>query len=243
MSKTAEKGHAKNIANLELLNNHILELGNKYNPSNPKLSLTNLQTIYNNAFAQQKNVNTLIAPYSLAVDNREEIFKPLNTQITKLRKAYKATQGVDNAQMDDFMTISRKLKGIKKVKVAATNNPEQEQKQHSTAQLSYDQRTNNMDLMISLLQNTKNYNPNEVEHQVATYQELKNQMLATTQAVTKAYIPLNTARSNRNAIMYNDEDNLVDTATKAINYLFSILDSKSSEYKAISKIKFVRVFK
>ncbi len=241
MSAKLERGHAKNIANLNLLNTHIIGLDESYKPSNPKLLLDNLQAVYKNALKAQKLVNTSLAPYSIAVNNREIIFKPLSKQITKLRKAYKATQGVNKAQVEDFMTIARKLKGIRKVDNTNPLDPVSEQKKHSISQLGYDQRTNNMDGLISLLENTPNYNPNEEVYQVATLQKLKDQMLQTTQSVAKAFVPLNKARNNRNDLMYTTEDNLVDTANKTINYLLSILETQSSQYKAISKIKFIKI--
>lgn len=238
MASTSEVGHAKNIANLNVLNTNIMALGAMYNPSNPKILLDNLQNVYTTALAQQENVNNLVAPYSVAVDEREQVFKPLNTQLTKLKKAYKATEGVTQVQLDDLMTIIRKLKGVRKTKLTVASTAEEEQLSHSTSQMSYDQRTNNMDLLISLLQNTPNFNPNEVEYQIATYQEKKGIMLLKTQAVIDTYIPLNTARSTRNNTLYISDDNLVDTAQKAKDYLFTILNANSAQYKAISKIKF-----
>ena len=238
MASTSEVGHAKNIANLNLLNTNIAALGNIYNPSNPKLQLAYLQNLYTTAFNYQESVNNLVAPYSLAVDEREIIFKPLNRELTKLRKAYKATDGVTAVQLEDFMTVIRKLKGVKKATTKTSTDSEEAQNAHSTSQMSYDQRTNTMDLLISLLQNTANYNPNEAEYQVATYQAKKTLMLQKTQAVADAFIPLNNARSTRNATLYNNDDNLVDIANKAKDYLFTILDANSAQYKAISKIKF-----
>jgi len=238
MASTSEVGHAKNIANLNLLNTNIIAVGAIYNPSNPKLLLTNLQTIYTNAFNQQENVNNLVAPYSIAVDERETIFKPLNRELTKLRKAYKATEGVSPVQLEDFMTIIRKLKGVRKTAIIASTNPDEAQTNYSTSQMSYDQRTNNMDLLIALLQNTPNFNPNETEYQIATYQNKKVQMLVKTQAVADTFVPLNNARSLRNTTLYNSVDNLVDTANRAKDYLFTILDASSAQYKAIAKIKF-----
>ncbi|WP_293871945.1 hypothetical protein [Flavobacterium sp.] len=123
MASTSEVGHAKNIANLNLLNTNIIALGAIYNPNNPKLLLTNLQSVYTTAFSQQTSVNNLVAPYSIAVDGRETIFKPLNRELTKLRKAYKATDGVTQVQLEDFMTIIRKLKGEKKSKDNPTTDP------------------------------------------------------------------------------------------------------------------------
>jgi hypothetical protein len=238
MASTSEVGHAKNIANLNLLNTNIIAVGSSYNPSNPKLLLANLQSIYTNSFAQQGNVNNAIAPYSVAVNEREIIFKPLNRELTKLRKAYKATEGVTQVQLEDLMTIIRKLKGVRKTPIKESTNPDEAKVNHSTSQLSFDQRTNNMDLLISLLQNTTNYNPNENEYKIATYQDKKVQMLAKTQAVANTYVPLNNARTSRNNSVYLSEDNLVDTANKAKDYLFTILDSNTAQYKAISKIKF-----
>ena len=66
----------------------------------------------------------------------------------------------------------------------------------------------------------------------------KAQMLQATQNVANTFIPLNTARSTRNNSLYLSEDNLVDTFNKAKDYLFSILESNSAQYKAIAKIKF-----
>jgi hypothetical protein len=238
MTSTSEVGHAKNIANLKLLNTQIIALGNTFNPSNQKLLITNLQSTYTIAFNQQQAVNNLVAPYSVAVDERELIFKPLNSQLTKLRKAYKVTDGVTAAQLEDFMTIIRKLKGVRKTKIATSDIQNQEQIIHSTSQMSYDQRTNNLDLLISLLQNTPNYSPNETEYQINTYINLKQNMLIKTQAVSDAFVPLNNARSERNTTLYSSEDNLVDLANKAKDYLFTILNSSSTQYKAIAKIKF-----
>ena len=238
MASTSEVGHAKNIANLNLLNTNIIALGSIYNPSNSKLKLSNLQSTYTTAFAQQESVNNLLAPYSVAVDAREAIFKPLNRELTKLRKAYKATDGVTNVQLEDFMTIIRKLKGVRKKVAKASTNPEEAELNYSTSQMSYDQRTNTMDALISLLQNTPNYNPNETEYKVAAYQSKKAEMLLKTQAVADTFVPLNNARSTRNNTLYNSDDNLVDLANKAKDYLFTILDTSSEQYKAIARIKF-----
>ncbi len=238
MASSSETGHAKNIANLNLLISNISALGSIYKPANSKIQLSNLQNLYDTALAQQEDVNSLLSPYALAVDAREAVFKPLNRDLSKLRKAYKATEGVTTQQLEDLMTIIRKLKGVRKTKLTSPTEPDQADDIHSVSQLSYDQRTNNMDALISLLQNTPNYNPNEIEYQVKTYQSKKNQMLATTQSVADTFIPLNNARSLRNATLYQAEDNLVDVANTAKDYLFTILDSDSAQYKAIARIKF-----
>lgn len=238
MASTSEVGHAKNVANFKLLLNNFAAIGAPYNPTNPQLQLTFLQNKYTSAFNIQKSVNDLLAPYTMAVDTREQLFKPLNKELTKLRKAYKATEGVTTVELDNLMTIIRKLKGEKKSKPKSQAETPDEAETHSTSQLSYDQRTNTLDALISLLQNTPNYNPNEPEYQVATYQAKKEAMLEATQKVAETFIPLNTARSERNKELYLADDNLVDIAIKAKDYAATILDTNSAQYKAIAKIKF-----
>lgn len=234
MASNSEVGHAKNIANLNLLNTHIVEIGEIYKPSNSDLLLTKMQSIYTKTFADQKLVNQLTGPNSDAIKDRDALFKPLNKDLTKLRKAYKTTKGVTPEKLEGLMIIIRKLKGVRKEPLEKPKNNEEEKKNHSVAQLSFDQRTNNMDLLIAYLQNTENYNPNEVEYKIATYSNKKDKMLATTGAVNKTFVPLNTARTNRALSM----DNLVDTANLSKNYIATILDEKSPQYKAIAKIKF-----
>lgn len=241
MASTSETGHAKNLANANLLNTYIIQLGAAYNPSNPNLLLANLQNIYTTCNTNQEAVNTFVAPYTFAVDAREAIFAPVNKKVTLIRKAYKATEGVTPAQMEDFMTIARKIKGTRKSTTSPTTDAAEEQTQHSTSQMSYDQRTNNYGLLISQLQNTPNYNPNETEYKIVTLQAEKNAMLQATQNVANTFVPLNSARATRNNSFYLAENNLVDTYNKAKDYLFSILDNKSVQYKAIVKIKFRKI--
>lgn len=239
MASNSEVGHAKNIANANLLISQATAMGSTYNPTNPALQITNLQDLYNNAFAQHQQVNTLKSPYTLAVNNREQLFKTINPLITRIRKAYKATQGVTPAQVEDFMTIARKIKGVSKK--SSTTTPDTAQAQHSTSQMSYDQRTNHFDEFIGFLQNTPNYAPNESDYQVSKLQTLKANMLQATQQVADTYIPLNNSRTQRNNTMYLSQDNLVNTFNLAKNYILSVVDKPSTQYSAVQRLKFIKL--
>lgn len=241
-SSTSEKGHAKNLANLDFLITFIVSLAETYNPSNPNIKLNVLQEMYTNCFSLQKSVNNLTAPYTDAVNNRKILFNPLNKFLTKLLKAFKATEGVNKEKIENFKTIYNKIKGASSTTKPKTADPAAtEAQKHSTSQLSYDQRTNNIDLLVALLQNTANYNPNEAEYKVVSIQNLHQNMLTATKAVNTTFVPLNKARDNRNKAFYQDANNLVDTATIAKTYILSILDSSSTQYKAIFKIKFSKI--
>ncbi len=237
MTTSNEKGNAKNIANALLLIEFIIELGTTYNPTNSKLSLSNLQSIHQLAAFQQQQVNALLAPYALAVDNRELIFSSLNKKVTKLHNVLKTTEGITKLQLEDFMTIARRIKGKRLSKI----NPEEGTTHHSISQLSYDQRTNNFDILISFLINTPNYNPNEIEFQLDALQQFKIQMLQATEVTNTTYIALNKARSLKNDTMYRSQNNLVDTFNKAKIYLLTIIEAETLQHKAISNIIFRKI--
>lgn len=236
MASTSEVGHAKNVAHFNLLKTHVNALGPIYNPTNSILLLTNLNDVYAAANAVQHAVNELTAPYAFAVDDRDAEFKPLSPNLTRLRMAYKVTDGVTQAHMDDLMTIIRKLKGKRNPATASASGTGTIQ--HSVSQLSFDQRTNNMDLLIAHLVNTPNYAPNEAEYTIAGYKDKKIRMLLKTQAVADTYIPLNSARSARDYALYQAPDNLVDVGNKVKDYISTILPKSSPQYKAIMAIKF-----
>lgn len=60
-------------------------------------------------------------------------------------------------------------------------------------------------------------------------------MLARTQAVANAFVPLNNARNTRNQTLYNDENNLVVTSNKTKDYLFTICDTVQFNTKPFKK--------
>ena len=112
----SEKGKAKTLANTGLLLTHIYAKGENYKPSNAKLLVPNLEAVSTKATQVQSELNFVQAPYSNAVLQRENIFLPLNRYISKLRKAYKAVYGLTEQQLENFMTVARKIKGARKTK-------------------------------------------------------------------------------------------------------------------------------
>ena len=238
MASTSEKGHAKNIANAALIINYASQFGATYNPSNAKIKLNNLEMVFSLSKSKFQETLDLIPPYTLAVNNRENIFAPQKKKVSALRKVLKATEDVTPNLMEDFQTISRRITGARK-KSINTNN--EDNVHHSTAQLSYDQKVSNYSQLIDFLKNVPNYNPNETEFQIVTLEFEKNEMLAATANVNNTYIPLTNARTSRNQAMYHGNDNLIDIFNTARTYLLTIVPKNSTNYKAINKIVFTKI--
>lgn len=231
----SEKGHAKNVANTELLLALIQQKEDIYLPSNPKLSIKNLEKMATESKKAQSDVNLAVPVYSNAVMERINFYNPINRYITKLRKSYKAVYGITPKQLENFMTVARRVKGIRKSEKEAKG---ETSVQHSASQASYDQRANSMEMMVGLLKETKDFNPNELEYKVDTVSQMHQEMLQKNKAVAASYAPLNTARVKRDKMVYTDQDNLVDLFNAAKDYLFSILQTNSADYKAVGRIKF-----
>ncbi|RZL03402.1 MAG: hypothetical protein EOO89_28430 [Pedobacter sp.] len=231
----SEKGHAKNIANTGLLLALIHQKGDAYKPSNPNLAVKNLEKVAAEGEKVQSAVNLAVPLYSNAVMERINFYKPLNRYITKLRKSYKAVYGLTPKQLENFMTVARRIKGIRKSeKEPKGATPEQ----HSASQASYDQRANSMEMMAGLLKETKEFKPNEQEYKVETVTNMHKEMVVKNKAVASTYAPLNTARLKRDKILYTNQDNLVDLFNGAKDYLFSILETNSADYRAVGRIRF-----
>lgn len=243
MASTYESGHTKIVSNAKMLLQQIEALGTLYNPSNDKLIFSNLLEVYEKGYVLQENILMYLPLYTLAVDERQQLFAPINKKCTKLKLAYKATEGVTAAQLEDFMTIARKLKGYSKRKKQDTTQIEDIKTNYSISQMSFDYRTQNYGLLISLLENTPNYNPNETEFKVAFLKNEKDMLLSATHNVTANHIPLTNARGLRNHHLYTAEDNLVDLFNRAKDYIATVLDNSTPTYKAIAKIKFKKFYK
>lgn len=238
MVSTSEKGHAKNIANAALIIDYATQTGETYNPSNVKIKIENLQTVLDLTKNKFQETLNLIPPYTLAVNNRENIFEPLNKKVSALRSVLKATANVTPNLMADYQTISRKITGARKKRINPNN---EDATQHSTSHQSYDQKTNNFNQLINFLKNIPDYTPNEADYQTTTLETLHEQMLLSTSKVNNAYIALTNARTNRNKVMYLEQDNLIDIFITAKTYLLTIVPKNSAMYKAILKIKFTKL--
>lgn len=246
MASTSEQGHNRNAANFDKLITHCISYGTAYNPSKAALKIAALQAQATAARNSLTAINTLTPAYKNAVAARVVAFKPLDKLVTRLGNALKASD--TTAEVNDAAkTIIRKLQGRR----ATPKKTDEEKKtaadagneitEISTSQLSYDNRLDNLDKLIKMLASIPQYAPNEAELKTAALTTLYNDLKAKNTAVTTAEIPLNNARISRNNLLYKDTVGLVDTAASIKTYVKSIYNASSPQYKAISKLTFVKV--
>jgi hypothetical protein len=188
-------------------------------------------------------VNIAQSAYSNAVDAREVAFDPFGKLITRVNNALKASD--TTPQVDESaQTIFRKLQGkrasakLSDEEKAAAEADGKEANQISVAQLSYDNKLENFDKLIMLLESTPLYAPNEEDLKVASLKALYTSLKTTNTEVLTTSIQLSNARINRNEILYKPITGLVDIASDTKTYLKSVFGATSPQYKQISKLKF-----
>lgn len=243
---SSETGHSKNVANFAGLLQVCVGMGTRYNPSNNNIKLVSLQTLRTSAEAAVDRVSATYQPFALAVGERRDVFKPLSKLVTRIYNAL-VSSDVPQSVTDIALTYVRKLQGRR-----ATAKLTEEEKQaveaetgkavieHSASQTSMDSNIDYFGRLIDLLASVPAYSPNETDLQVTTLQAYHTDMKAKNKTVIELESPLLEARSQRDAVLYDEENGLVEIAGKVKKYIKSLDDPTSALYKQATSFKFSR---
>jgi len=235
---THETGHAKNVANFEDVIAFCTGYGAKYNPSLNRITIVELNSILTNALNELNNVNTALAPWTIAINERQSAYEPISKLTTRLISALDAS-GDNHKIVEDARTIARKITGARKSKKIENPDPD-DKKSISTSQQSYDSRLENFTKLKILLAEVTEYAPNETELQIATLETLISDLIAKNTAVISTTTPLSNARIERDKVLYAKSTGLVDIAYEVKKYVKSVYGTSAPEYKQISSIRFSR---
>ena len=215
MASNSEVGHAKNLANFELLLDLITQVGAPYNPSNATLAIPAVTTTLATCTTDYKNWAAKLITFKDESDKREIGFAPLKTLVTEVNAS---VQQLDEPQQtfNDIQALVSKIHGadnrIKKsiaskqidtsIPIDPSNPTPLPIDPISTAQLSYDSALKNFDLLIQRLQKITSYAPNEVDIQIATLTALYNALVILNKNAGSATNALDLARNQRNLSFY-----------------------------------------
>jgi hypothetical protein len=203
--------------------------------------------------AAQENltlVNTALINYKLAVDSREDVYSGLSSITTRILAAIKSS-GSSELNVETAKSIIRKIQGRrlspKKAKtksdVPTTTDPvsktdDNEPTQISASQTSYANLANNFDALLQLLPLIQEYKPNEGTLNPTDLRAYCNELKMKNFAVDTLKASLDTARLNRNYLMYNLHSGLVVVSLEVKNYVKAAFGASSPQFKQISGISF-----
>ena len=246
MASISDTSHAKNVTNLESLISAIITIGATYNPSKNSIKLPALQTLLTNANESLIALKTAESANSTAIDIRELAFKPTGSLFTKVSNALKSSNSSIQAD-ETAKTIFRKLQGkrasakLTDEEKAALEAEGKEVNQISASQMGYDERVDNFEKLISLLQSIPDYNPNEEELKIETLQALLADLKVKNSEVMKTYFVLESARGVRNDLLYKPLTGVVDISSDVKSYIKSVFGATSTQYKLVSKLRFAKI--
>jgi len=239
----SETGNAKNVANYEQVVNIVGNLGAAYNPSQILIKLTNLQDKLPEAQDALAEVNAKEAAATEAVNQREAEFAGIGKLARRIADAA-AVSVNDEIFSKDVETLVRKLQGrrAEKKPVDDPNTPSDESLAvHSAAQLSYDNLTANLAALIALLKTKPAYAPNETDLKIVTLEAKLATMEAKNDTAKAAELAAETARANRNTILYDPQTGVLNLVKLIKRYIKSAFGKDSTAYQQILALKFKKV--
>lgn len=243
MSSNSETGHAKTVSNFGTMIMILETFGTVYNPSKKTITIESLQTQHKHAEEALGNLNKVMPAYKKAISQRSDAFEPLSKLMTKVKSAVLLTDATPN-MIDNVISVIGKITGIhkssKKPKQSGESQDQntEEARSISTSQMSYDNRLANFDKLIQLVSSIESYTPNEDELQIESLHALYADLKAKNTAAKATEIPVESARIQRNEVLYKDNEGVYDRAMDVKTYMKSVYGSSDPKYKRISKLQF-----
>lgn len=241
MSSQSETGHAKNVSNFKELITAVKGLGERYKPSNPGLSIAALEALAEQAKKAMDQLKEAEVLASKGTDELQESFKSLNTLSSRIIGMLNSSEAAvaikEDARKIQQVITGGNIKGKKNE--ALSQEGEVLKTTRSQSRQSYDNRLDNFEALIVLLEKTTEYQPNESELTLAA---LKNKALEMQQLI-EASDRLNNDRidaaNQRDELLYAPVSGLVDRAKAVKEYVKGAFEGvKSPEYQKISGIAF-----
>jgi len=253
MASQSEVGHPKNLANIDKVIDLITQFGVPYNPTNPQITLSGINTLKTNCTTVANSLTTIFVTYKNDTNVRQVIFKPVDKLVTSVSDHAK-TLSVPQQTLDDIASLVKKIHGdisgkLTKADAGKMIDPNQNpvpiedpnsSDTVSTSQQSYDSILSNFYKLIQLILTVPGYAPNEASIQTATLQTLYTNLSAANLAAITATNAYNLARNQRNLIFYAPNTGLCDIMKKVKSYTRQVYGSQSSEYHQMTAIKFVK---
>ncbi|MFD0998178.1 hypothetical protein ACFQ21_02630 [Ohtaekwangia kribbensis] len=212
-----------------------------FNPSKESIKLASLNKLHDDAHAVLDSVKAAKTAFDNATNDRETSFAPLKKLSTKIVNALAATDA-SKLTLDDASSINFKIQGRrngkKVVAVAGKDDTPPEPAGISVSQQSFDTLVDNFAKLTQTVAAEAHYTPNENELRVTTPNSLLADLRARNKAVVAAITSLSNARIARDTLLHAANTGLYDTAQSVKQYIKSLFDATSPQYRQVSGIKF-----
>jgi hypothetical protein len=204
------------------------------------LKLIALNTLLSSAQQSLEAVKNARTAYIYAVNERKEVFTELPRFMTRVVNMLAATDASPEIVKDARAIRNRFYIKTKKVmKPAGTDTSEETPiVTRSRSYTDYDNKAHNFELLVRLLINEPNYDPNEPELTITGLMFKAKQLHMLNSAVIQAQINLSNLRMASNQLLYAPIG-IHGLGLAVKRYVKGVFGYNSSAYKQISGIEFV----
>lgn len=236
MSNQIETGHAKNVANFEMLIEQV-KTYTAYNPWIDNLKIPNLTTLYSSALTNLNLVKDKRTANKNAIAERQAVYESLKPKTTRIINQLDIL-GLNKTTIDQAKSLNRLIQGSKKSNPQSQRQDLETTTSKSTSRQSYTQTAENFSKLLQLITTIDTYNPNTEDLKLNNLTAYHTTLVDATQEVNQTEAELNTALIARNTILYKEGSGLHDIALNVKKYVKSVYGATAPEYKKVSKIEF-----
>lgn len=235
-----ETGHAINVANFKELIAFAESLGADYTPPVEELKTNMLRKQALLLDDALQAVNDAQANNKKAIYERQINYENINSLASRVG-AMLNVLSVEPKTIKDARSIISKIVGSNTKKAAVVANSEAlPTKTVSTSQMSFEQRKNNFEKLIALVQAEPKYKPNDRDLEIETLQNYVKSLGESITRVLETEKVLDIARQKRDDLLYIEQIGAVVVGLRLKEYIKSKYSAKSSEYKRVQSIALVK---
>ncbi len=213
-----------------------------FNPPNVILQIAQLEAKYAAGLAVVSDVSAQIAPFKVAVNERQQAFDGIGGYGVRVRNMTKAS-GASAEMLADMLTYTRKLRGSR-AGVAPIDNPDTPENEalntHSVSQTSYAALVEHFRNLTNLAKNEPLYQSNETDLRTNSLDDYIVNLETKNTNVANKFVPLSNSRAGRDTLLYTNSDSVVDVALLVKAYVSAAFGKNSTLYGQLKSLKFPR---
>jgi hypothetical protein len=232
-------GYVKTVAAFDKVLGSCNALGARYNPSEEALKPAALGALLEQAQQSLEAVKVARTAYIMSVSDRIESFtgiESLAVRIVRMMAASKAneehTQDAIRIKRRFYPVRQRSRKSEPQARSLETPAPKA---RRTSSRRDFDGKMETFGDLIQIVQEIRNYNPNEADLKVEALKTKLADLQARSQAVSRAYLNFSNARIERDKVLFAREG-VHDTTTAVKNYIRGAFGVTSRQSDQISKL-------
>lgn len=239
-----ESTNYRNITQLEKLIEVLTSYGLEYQPVLENIQIPQLQILHDDSINIALQCHQQDSKTDLTIKARQNQFEDARRYSTRVINAMEAL-AIDPNIIKLAKTIHRKIQGVpapstrKARRIRQENTPEdQEYKQKSVSQQSYDSQIEHLGKLAALLSSIPEYTPNENDLKIAAIQSRRENYNNASNQVKKEKALLNRAIEAYHYTLYHPKEGIYKRSRIVRKYIASIYPKNTPRYNEVFRIKF-----